>query len=84
MAHAALLLATEPLDKTTGRVTYSQEILKEFGWGPMEGGAKATSLGESFRAMLLTTLAAQCLLSGLAERYAGTGVDRAGSGFSKI
>ena len=50
MAHAALLLATEPLDKTTGRVTYSQEILKEFDWGPMEGGAKATSLGESFRA----------------------------------
>ena len=29
---AALLLATEPLDKVTGRVTYSQEILKEFGW----------------------------------------------------
>ena len=66
MAHAALLLATEPLDKTTGRVTYSQEILKEFEWGPMEGGAKATSLGGSFRAVLLTTLAAQCLLSGLA------------------
>lgn len=32
MAKAALLLATEPLDKITGRVTYSQEILKEFGW----------------------------------------------------
>jgi citronellol/citronellal dehydrogenase len=32
MARAALLLATEPLDKVTGRVTYSQEILKEFGW----------------------------------------------------
>jgi len=32
MAMAALLLATEPLDKVTGRVTYSQEILKEFGW----------------------------------------------------
>ncbi len=32
MAQAALLLATEPLDKVTGRVTYSQEILKEFGW----------------------------------------------------
>ena len=31
MAKAALLLATEPLDKVTGRVTYSQEILKEFG-----------------------------------------------------
>ena len=32
MAQAALLLATEPLDKVTGRVTYSQQILKEFGW----------------------------------------------------
>jgi hypothetical protein len=32
MARAALLLATEPLDKVTGRVTYSQQILKEFGW----------------------------------------------------
>jgi NAD(P)-dependent dehydrogenase (short-subunit alcohol dehydrogenase family) len=31
MADAALLLATEPLDKITGRVTYSQQILKEFG-----------------------------------------------------
>ena len=32
MAKAVLLLATEPLDKVTGRVTYSQLILKEFGW----------------------------------------------------
>ena len=32
MAKATLLLATEPLDKVTGRVTYSQQILKEFGW----------------------------------------------------
>ena len=32
MAKAVLLLATEPLDKITGRVTYSQQILKEFGW----------------------------------------------------
>ena len=32
MAKAALLLATEPLDKVTGRVTYSQAVLKEFGW----------------------------------------------------
>lgn len=32
MARAALLLATEPLDCVTGRVTYSQEILQEFGW----------------------------------------------------
>jgi NAD(P)-dependent dehydrogenase (short-subunit alcohol dehydrogenase family) len=32
MAKAALLLATEPRDKVSGRVTYSQQILKEFGW----------------------------------------------------
>jgi len=32
MAKAALLLATEPLDRVTGRVTYSQQILREFGW----------------------------------------------------
>ncbi|MCH7624799.1 MAG: SDR family NAD(P)-dependent oxidoreductase [Chloroflexi bacterium] len=31
MARASLLLATEPLDKITGRVTYSQQILKEYG-----------------------------------------------------
>ena len=32
MAKSALLLASEPLDRVTGRVTYSQQILKEFGW----------------------------------------------------
>jgi len=32
MARATLLLATEPLDKVAGRVTYSQQILHEFGW----------------------------------------------------
>ena len=32
LAKAVLLLASEPLDKVTGRVTYSQQILKEFGW----------------------------------------------------
>ena len=32
MWFAALLLATEPLEKVSGRVTYSQQILKEFGW----------------------------------------------------
>ena len=32
LARATLLLATEPLDRVTGRVTYSQQILKEFGW----------------------------------------------------
>ncbi len=39
MVDAVLLLATEPLEKTSGRVTYSQEILTEFGWieGPPRG-----------------------------------------------
>ena len=32
MATAAMLLATEPRDKVSGRVCYSQQILKEFGW----------------------------------------------------
>jgi NAD(P)-dependent dehydrogenase (short-subunit alcohol dehydrogenase family) len=32
MARAVLLLASEPLEKVSGRVTYSQAILKEFGW----------------------------------------------------
>ena len=41
MAKAALLLATEPLEKVSGRVTYSQQILDEFGW--IEG-AKGTGI----------------------------------------
>jgi citronellol/citronellal dehydrogenase len=32
MARAALLLANEPAAKVNGRVTYSQQILKEYGW----------------------------------------------------
>ena len=32
ISEAALLLATEPCERITGRVTYSQEILKEHGW----------------------------------------------------
>ena len=32
MAKAVLLLASEPIEKTNGRVTYSQQILQEFGW----------------------------------------------------
>ena len=51
MSRAALLLATEPLDKVTGRVTYSQEILLEFGW--------------------------------IKEGH-GLGIDRPGSGFSRM
>jgi NAD(P)-dependent dehydrogenase (short-subunit alcohol dehydrogenase family) len=44
MAQAALLLATEPLDRVTGRVTYSQQILLEFGW---LSAAEAKGLGVS-------------------------------------
>jgi NAD(P)-dependent dehydrogenase (short-subunit alcohol dehydrogenase family) len=32
MARAALLLASEPAARVNGRVTYSQQILREFGW----------------------------------------------------
>ena len=38
MAKAALLLATEPLDSVTGRVTYSQLLLKEYGRIPEAKG----------------------------------------------
>ncbi len=31
-AKSVLLLATEPVEKVSGRVCYSQQILKEFGW----------------------------------------------------
>ena len=44
MAKAALLLATEPLDKVSGRVTYSQLILKEFGRIPEAKGIGADSV----------------------------------------
>ena len=32
MARAVLLLASEPAQRVNGRVTYSQQILQEFGW----------------------------------------------------
>jgi hypothetical protein len=31
MARAVLILATEPVSKISGRVTYSQELLEEYG-----------------------------------------------------
>ena len=48
MAKAALLLATEPLDQVTGRVTYSQQILKEFGWIPDARGRGVDSRGSGY------------------------------------
>jgi len=48
MARATLLLATEPVDKVTGRVTYSQAILKEFSWISKAKGVGADFPGSGF------------------------------------
>ena len=50
MAKAALLLASEPLDLVTGRVTYSQQILMELGWltGGKGRGVDADRPGTGF------------------------------------
>ncbi len=48
MTKAILLLATEPLDKVTGRVTYSQAILKEFGWIKEGKGVGLTVRGTGY------------------------------------
>ena len=48
MADAALLLATELLDAVTGRVTYSQQILKEFGWITEGQGRGVTTPGTGY------------------------------------
>jgi len=48
MAKAALLLATEPVEKVSGRVTYSQQILKEFGWITAARGRGVDSPGSGY------------------------------------
>lgn len=48
MAHAALLLASEPPAKVNGRVTYSQQILKEFGWIDQAAGRGVDSTGSGY------------------------------------
>ncbi|MBI3954334.1 MAG: SDR family NAD(P)-dependent oxidoreductase [Chloroflexi bacterium] len=48
MARAALLLASEPVDKVTGRVTYDQAILKEFGWIKEAKGTGVDSKGSGY------------------------------------
>jgi NAD(P)-dependent dehydrogenase (short-subunit alcohol dehydrogenase family) len=48
MARAVLLLATEPLDRVTGRVTYSQQLLKEFGWITEARGRGVESRGSGY------------------------------------
>ncbi|MGY9056212.1 MAG: SDR family NAD(P)-dependent oxidoreductase [Alphaproteobacteria bacterium] len=48
MAKASLLLATEPAAVVNGRVTYSQEILGEFGWMNDIQGRGVTSAGSGY------------------------------------
>ena len=48
MARAALLLASEGAEKVNGRVTYSQQILKEFGWIDQAQGRGVTSRGSGY------------------------------------
>jgi citronellol/citronellal dehydrogenase len=48
MAQAALLLASEPVEKVSGRVTYSQQILKEFGWITEAKGRGVTTRGSGY------------------------------------
>lgn len=48
MARSALLLASEPVQKVNGRVTYSQQILKEFGWISSARGRGVDSPGSGY------------------------------------
>ncbi len=48
MARAALLLASEPADRVNGRVTYSQQILKEFGWINQAAGRGTETPGSGY------------------------------------
>ncbi len=48
MARAALLLASEPADRINGRVTYSQQILKEYGWIDSAQGRGVTIRGSGY------------------------------------
>ena len=51
MARAAVLLASEPLDRVTGRVCYSQQILREFGWIDNGRGTGIDSIGSGYSQM---------------------------------
>ncbi|MDX2159206.1 MAG: SDR family oxidoreductase [Hyphomicrobiaceae bacterium] len=48
MARAALLLASEPAEKVNGRVTYSQQILGEYGLIDKPTGRGVTSKGSGY------------------------------------
>jgi NAD(P)-dependent dehydrogenase (short-subunit alcohol dehydrogenase family) len=48
MANSILLLATEPPERISGRVCYSQQILKEFGWIDDGSGYGITIRGSGY------------------------------------
>jgi citronellol/citronellal dehydrogenase len=48
MARAALLLASEPVDKVNGRVTYSQQLLGEYGLLDKPTGRGVTTKGSGY------------------------------------
>jgi citronellol/citronellal dehydrogenase len=48
MAQAALLLATAPAEEVNGRVTYSQQILREYGWIDKAQGRGIDSQGSGY------------------------------------
>lgn len=48
MAKAALLLASEPCERVSGRVCYSQQILDEFGWITDAKGRGVTTRGSGY------------------------------------
>ncbi|HET6235483.1 MAG TPA: SDR family NAD(P)-dependent oxidoreductase [Acetobacteraceae bacterium] len=51
MARAALLLASEPASTVNGRVTYSQQILKEYGWITEAHGRGVDTPGSGYSQM---------------------------------
>ena len=48
MARAALLPASEPAGAVNGRVAYSQQILKEFGWIDKGVGRGIDTVGSGY------------------------------------
>jgi hypothetical protein len=48
MARAALLLASEPASKINGRITYSQQILSEYGLLPNPRGRGVETKGSGY------------------------------------
>ena len=51
MAQAVVLLASEPLERVTGRVCYSQQILREFGWIDNGRGTGIDTTGSGYSQM---------------------------------